>query len=114
MKKSELEKFRLRLLDEKNRVLGQLERVESNIEQPSGDFLEIVAQLERQRNLQQTLTEITNALGRIENGTYGLSEVSGRPIPVRRLEALPWATRLVEEAIEQPVPTRTILKPFTR
>ena len=43
------------------------------------------------------LAEIDHALERISEGTYGLSEVSGKPIPVERLEAIPTATTLVEE-----------------
>ena len=34
---------------------------------------------------------------RIADGTYGLSAVSGKPIPLERLEALPYATTLVDE-----------------
>jgi len=44
-----------------------------------------------------TLAQIDRALERIEAGTYGISEVSGKPIPVERLEAVPYATTLVEE-----------------
>ena len=43
------------------------------------------------------LAEIDAALERIEDGTYGVSEVSGEPIPDERLRAVPWARRLVEE-----------------
>jgi DnaK suppressor protein len=43
------------------------------------------------------LEQIEKALVRIEQGTYGLSEVSGKPIPIERLEALPYATTLVDE-----------------
>jgi DnaK suppressor protein len=43
------------------------------------------------------LERIDRALERIQNGTYGISEVSGRPIPLERLEAIPWATTLVDE-----------------
>jgi RNA polymerase-binding transcription factor DksA len=32
-------------------------------------------------------------------GTYGYSIVSGVPIPRERLEAIPWATVLVEEKV---------------
>ena len=49
-----------------------------------------------------TLTQIQKALGRIEDGTYGVSELSGKPIPKERLEALPYATTLVEEASPEP------------
>lgn len=43
---------------------------------------------------------IDRALRRIEEGTYGISEVSGQPIPAERLEAVPWATTLVDEEAE--------------
>ncbi len=40
---------------------------------------------------QDALYEIEEALKRIENGTYGICEISGKPIPPARLEALPFA-----------------------
>lgn len=46
------------------------------------------------------LEKIDRALERIEKGAYGISEVSGRPIPLERLEAIPWATTLVDEQPE--------------
>jgi len=45
------------------------------------------------------LQEIEDALSRIESGTYGLSEKSGKPIPEERLEAVPTARNLVEEEV---------------
>jgi|ERR1700704_131250 RNA polymerase-binding protein DksA len=50
-----------------------------------------------------TLGKIDRALRRIEEGTYGISEVSGKPIPIERLEAVPWATTLVDEQPLEPV-----------
>lgn len=44
------------------------------------------------------MKEIDEALQRIENGTYGICEGSGRPIPKARLEAIPWARYCVEYA----------------
>ena len=44
------------------------------------------------------LAQVNRALDRIEQGTYGLSEVSGKPIPIERLEAVPSATTLVDES----------------
>ncbi len=50
---------------------------------------------------QSTLEQIDRALERIDAGTYGVSEVSGKPIPKARLEAVPYATTLVgEEPLE--------------
>jgi DnaK suppressor protein len=43
------------------------------------------------------LSQVQKALARIEAGTYGTSEVSAKPIPRERLEALPTATTLVDE-----------------
>ncbi len=43
------------------------------------------------------LAQVQKALARIEAGTYGTSEVSGKPIPRDRLEAVPTATTLVDE-----------------
>ena len=48
------------------------------------------------------LARINRALERVEQGTYGLSEVSGKPIPIERLEALPYATTLVGERLPEP------------
>jgi RNA polymerase-binding protein DksA len=44
------------------------------------------------------LKEIDDALQRIEDGTYGICEGSGKPIPKARLEAIPWARYCVEYA----------------
>jgi DnaK suppressor protein len=44
-----------------------------------------------------TLTLVERALRRIQAGTYGVSEVSGKPIPRERLEAVPYAATLVGE-----------------
>ena len=45
---------------------------------------------------QDALYEIEEALKRIENGTYGVCEMSGKPIPHPRLEAIPFARYTVE------------------
>jgi len=44
------------------------------------------------------MKEIDEALDRIENGTYGICEGSGKSIPKTRLEAIPWARYCVEYA----------------
>jgi DnaK suppressor protein len=58
--------------------------------------------MERERDLQlsaqarQMVEEIDLALGKINDGTYGICEASGEPIPKERLEAIPWARVRVE------------------
>ena len=39
---------------------------------------------------QEALYEVDAALKRIDDGTYGVCELTGRPIPWKRLEAVPW------------------------
>jgi DnaK suppressor protein len=48
------------------------------------------------RNLQR-LEQVQRALDRLEQGTYGLSEKSGKPIPRDRLIAIPEATVTLDE-----------------
>jgi DnaK suppressor protein len=47
--------------------------------------------------LRAELEAVERAEKRLEDGTYGFSVESGEPIPVRRLEAIPWAERTPEE-----------------
>jgi DnaK suppressor protein len=43
------------------------------------------------------LADVDRALAKIAAGTYGKSEVTGRPIPVERLRAIPWARLAADE-----------------
>ena len=45
---------------------------------------------------QDVLYEIEEALKRVDAGTYGICEMSGKPIPQGRLEAIPFARFTVE------------------
>jgi DnaK suppressor protein len=47
------------------------------------------------------LEQVERALLRMDEGTYGISEVTGKPIPYERLDALPWATTNVDDAIRR-------------
>lgn len=49
---------------------------------------------------QDAVYEIEEALRRIEKNTYGVCELTGKPIPKARLEAIPW-TRFTVEAQAQ-------------
>lgn len=108
-----LEHFRGKLLNLKQDIEQQLDQ--SNRQGPNDAAGELAdydnhpadmgtEQFEQERDagLQQVkkdrLQDINDALDRIENGTYGKSEVSGKEIPEERLEAEPTAKILVEEA----------------
>ena len=74
-----------------------------DFEEEAVDFLETQQEQSIQVNEQALLTEVQEALKRIEQGTYGKCVVCGRPIPEKRLEAIPWAALDVEHeaALEQ-------------
>jgi RNA polymerase-binding transcription factor DksA len=90
-----------RLEDEATALLddGETGDVKFDDEGAEGDGMAV----ERDRDLmlsaqaRDTVAEIDAALARMAAGTYGYSAQSGRPIPHDRLEAIPWATLLVEE-----------------
>jgi DnaK suppressor protein len=71
--------------------------------QPGGDTLdaaldsahdEINSQLAELES--RELARIEKALERMRNGTYGICEITGKPIPLARLQALPYATTRVD------------------
>jgi DnaK suppressor protein len=96
---------RERLTQERARIERELEGVgpQEEDEHPEdigdqGDDLEQAGKDEAIREqLQRTLEEIKRAERRLDEGSYGKSVVSGEPIPDGRLEAIPWADRLVDE-----------------
>src|SRR5262245_44786275 len=61
----------------------------------STDEQEAIGLSEQEREL---LFEIEHALRKMDAGTYGVSEVSGQPIPLARLLAVPWARLTADEA----------------
>ena len=64
---------------------------------------------------QDALYEIEEALKRIEGGTYGICEMSGKPIPHARWEAIPFARYTVEcqTIIEKQKKATRIRQPVT-
>lgn len=47
--------------------------------------------------MDETLRQIDDALKRIEDGTYGICEICGKPIGEERLRAIPWTTRCIDD-----------------
>jgi RNA polymerase-binding transcription factor DksA len=52
-------------------------------------------------NAENVITEIDDALGRIEEGTYGTCAVCGETIPKERLDAVPYAVLCLEDKRRQ-------------
>ena len=54
-----------------------------------------------EENADEVVGEIDAALKRIDDGTYGICAVCGRPIGKERLEARPWATLCIDDKRRQ-------------
>jgi DnaK suppressor protein len=98
-KRTELEDQIANLTEAHPTPVGAIEASEGNqeFEDVAVDFLEIEKEQSLLVNEQALLTEVEDALKRIENGTYGRCIDCGQPIPEKRLEALPWAARCVKD-----------------
>jgi DnaK suppressor protein len=74
-----------------------------DFEEIAVDFLETQQEQSTLVNEQALLTQVNQALKRIDLGTYGICVNCGGPIPEKRLEALPWAALDVkcQEELEQ-------------
>ena len=110
----ELEHFRDLLLEKRRELVGDMYSMESEALRTSGgtnlsslplhmadmgtDNYEqefTLGLVEKDRGL---LREINSALAKIQNGTYGICEGTGKPINKVRLEAQPWARHSIEYA----------------
>jgi len=99
MKKAEFRKLRKRLEAKETEILKAVGNHDSIAVDSDGDELDklrgaidrdlAMSNLSRESYL---LKEVRAALKRIADGSYGNCESCGSPIPVLRLEAVPWAS----------------------
>ena len=98
----------IELRDQLQKTADTDEAEEAAIKNESGsqareyeDDAQKLAMLETDGNLVNQdvdrLTRVERALHKIDEGTYGFSDVSGQPIPDARLEAMPDAINTVQE-----------------
>jgi RNA polymerase-binding transcription factor DksA len=108
---------RILLLEERVSLVGQADRLEGEaaslmedldpgdvqFDEESGEGDSLSAERDRDLALsaqaRQMVSDIDAALLRIDDKSYGYSLISGQPIPKERLEAIPWATELVQEKV---------------
>jgi DnaK suppressor protein len=115
LKKRELDHYRQLLLERRRELVGDLSAMEEQALQAASsnvshmpihmadigtdtydqDFMLGMAESERAR-----LREIDHALARIADRTYGICQMTGKPIPKARLNAKPWARYTIEAARE--------------
>jgi len=93
----------VRLEEEANQIIEEQEMGDVQFDDEGGEGDTMVVERERDLALgaqaRQTVADIEAALERLTTGAYGYSVESARPIPRERLEAIPWATVLVEEKV---------------
>lgn len=106
-RKDEILKMRQVLLRRRDALrqalAGDLSAIKELRGQSNGDMVdaaldsahdEICSQLAEVES--RELAQIDKALERMRTGTYGNCEITGQPIPLARLKALPYATMCVE------------------
>jgi RNA polymerase-binding protein DksA len=110
----ELEHFRDLLLAKRREIVGDMSAMEREALRTSGgsnlstlpihmadmgtDNYEQEFTLGLVETERKLLREINNALAKIQNGSYGLCEGTGKPISHARLEVQPWARYSIEFA----------------
>jgi RNA polymerase-binding protein DksA len=106
MKPTELKRFESILVAKQREILGSVISMEDAALRRSmtdlstlpihwadlgTDNYEVENTLGLMESERSILEEIVDALDRIQDGTYGVCEQGGEPIPIERLEAIPWA-----------------------
>jgi RNA polymerase-binding protein DksA len=112
--KSTVERYRKRLEEERDRLLGmirdyELELEEARLTESSSDRspdpgnaeagsmkFEYEKELSIEQNTVDLLGKVERALDNIEKGNYGICESCGKPIPMARLDVLPYVTLCVD------------------
>lgn len=110
----QLAKLRAILLQEKERLKSEIEQMEeltnsskngdsdihpgysTHIAEYATDSQFIETSFVQLAYLQRQLNEVRQALERIDDGSYGICQGSGNPIPLKRLEAKPTARYSIE------------------
>ena len=106
----EVREFKELLLSLRERVSGEYttlsrDNLEANQRDPSlsdqgTDTFDREMELNMMGSEQEVLFEIDAALRRIEKGTYGICELTGQPINIERLQALPYVRYTVRAQSE--------------
>ena len=109
--KADMKKFQKMLFEERDRLVNSIRNIEEASRTESGhdngadlssfaetgtDNFNLETALNIASSESERLRDVLDALDRIEKGTYGICEGSGKPIPTKRLEAFPSARYCVE------------------
>ena len=109
LKKTDIERLKKKLEDLKNQLTHSLKGSTAEVKKPdeatgysqhqadqgTDDFDRTIS-LEVTSREYAILRQIERALEKIEDGTYGICDITGEDIPVPRLDAVPYATMTVK------------------
>ncbi len=109
LKKNEIAQFKKRLVDLREQILRTLKGATKEVTEPdeskgysqhqadegTDDFVKNI-NLEVSSKEQGILRQIDRALEKIEEDTYGTCDLTGEEIPLKRLEAVPYAVMTVK------------------
>ena len=99
--------LRARLESERKRLTEEMEQLKTAMrpaderregspfgkrEEEATESYELERRLTLEKSIREQLAAVEHALKKFEDGTYGLCDNCGKPIPPERLEALPQAT----------------------
>lgn len=79
---------------------GELSQYDNHPADTATDTYERGKDIALFEHINQELEDVEAALEKFENGTYGICEVSGKEIPVERLQAIPTAKTAIEHSKE--------------
>ena len=112
----EIDELRTRLVSEREELAAQLTTIEDQafaatqsdmsgdvgVDDESADAgtatFEREKELSIEQNVRDLIQKIDRALKRIEDGTYGICEVCGKPIEKARIKALPYVDLCIKDA----------------
>lgn len=109
LKKSEIEHFKNELLTMRGKITNTIKVAKEEVkaldeskgysqhqaDEGTDDFGKTI-NLEVSNKEFSILKQIDRALQKIEEGTYGICDISGKEIPKARLDAIPYATMTVD------------------
>lgn len=119
--KDEMKKYQTLLEEMRQEMLGEYKKLSQNARDESGghasgnsnssqhladaasEAYDKSLSLDLASNEMEIVSEIEHALRKIEDGSYGICEGSGKPIPKTRLDAIPYVryTREYQEELEK-------------
>lgn len=109
MRKADLDRFKKLLLQKRDLLTGNVSQMQDEALKSGGqdvsvdhmadfgsDNFEQDFTLGLIENEQETIREIDEALGRIDDGSFGNCEICETSIPMPRLRVIPWAKLCIE------------------